>query len=254
MLVYEGRDQDPDLARKITKVTQRLISALSAYTEEGGLYEVDMALRPSGRSGPVAVSLDAFSSYYKDSAWTWEFMALSRARVICATSTQFQSRLEKALAASYSQPRQDLDMPSDIADMLERVRREKPPRHNWDLKNQIGGLRDIEFIAQSLILKCRLNDKTAKKTATLAMLEQAHSLNLLSAKSCQELIRALSFYDQFRHAQALTLGNQADVTQDQDRSFILDLMDLSPKSFDKAYQAHRRAVEKLVQTIILSTN
>ena len=72
-------------AQYFARLTQRLISALSAQTNYGALYHVDMRLRPSGRAGPVATSLDAFASYQETEAWTWEHMALTRARVVVAT-------------------------------------------------------------------------------------------------------------------------------------------------------------------------
>ena len=64
------------------RLTQRLITAISAPTPEGMLYEVDMRLRPSGNAGPVATSLEGFAAYQKDKAWTWEHMALTRARIV----------------------------------------------------------------------------------------------------------------------------------------------------------------------------
>jgi len=155
MLIYDAGPDEEDAQQKYTKVTQRLISALSAITEEGPLYEVDMALRPSGRSGPVAVSLEAFDTYYREKAWSWEFMALTRARVIAANQSAFIKELGTLRRDLLGCERPDLDMPSDIADMLQRVRREKPQRHELDLKNALGGIRDIEFIAQSLLLSER---------------------------------------------------------------------------------------------------
>ena len=155
MLIYSPGNEEIDAQRKYAKVTQRLISALSAVTEEGPLYDVDMALRPSGRSGPVAVAKSAFESYYRDKAWSWEFMALTRSRVVAASSEDFASEIETSRVESLACARPDLEMDHDIADMLRRVRREKPARYDLDLKNAEGGIRDIEFIAQKLLLTKR---------------------------------------------------------------------------------------------------
>jgi len=122
---------------------------------------VDMALRPSGRSGPVAVSLTAFETYYQEKAWSWEFMALSRSRIVAASSETFKQELETLRKTLLSYPRADLNMDEDIADMLRRVRQEKPPMHDLDLKNTIGGIRDIEFVAQKLFLSHRQKLRTS---------------------------------------------------------------------------------------------
>ncbi|MGO7374326.1 hypothetical protein ACCT04_37355, partial [Rhizobium ruizarguesonis] len=70
-----------------TRITQRLMAALSAPTAEGVLYEVDMRLRPSGNNGPVATRINAFGKYQREEAWTWEHMARSRARLICGNKS-----------------------------------------------------------------------------------------------------------------------------------------------------------------------
>ena len=254
MLVYQAADDDPDLQRKITKVTQRLISALSSYTEEGTLYEVDMALRPSGRSGPVAVSRDAYSTYYAQKAWTWEFMALSRGRVICATRPEFAADLETALLEAFMQPRPDLNISADIADMLLRIRREKPPKKDWDIKNQIGGLRDIEFIAQSQILKQRKDHSAHTAISTKAMLTQVFEQSSIPKKDAENLISALTFYEEFRQALALTLGNSRELSDPAEMSFALDLMHLTPQEFERAYRAHLKRVEKLVDKYVLNVS
>ena len=83
-------------AQYFARLTQRLISALSSQTNYGALYQVDMRLRPSGRSGPVATSIDAFASYQETEAWTWEHMALTRARVVSG-SPAFAARVEAVI-------------------------------------------------------------------------------------------------------------------------------------------------------------
>ncbi len=191
MLIYQAGPGEENAQQKYTKVTQRLISALSAITEEGPLYDVDMALRPSGRSGPVAVSVEAFETYYREKAWSWEFMALTRTRVIASTSPKFSESIEQLRKDVLACERPDLDMPSDIADMLKRVRREKPPVHALDLKNAIGGIRDIEFIAQKLLLDARerCNWESVKIEDSLRYLQPS-----LDQKSTDRLIENYTVY------------------------------------------------------------
>jgi glutamate-ammonia-ligase adenylyltransferase len=134
------------------RFTQRLITALSAPTAEGELYEVDMQLRPSGTQGPVAVSIAAFDHYYAGAAETWEFLALTRARVAWASSEAFAARAAASIAAKLRQPRDVARTAADVVDMRDLLRRERPPSGFWDFKLVDGGLVDIEFAAQFLQL------------------------------------------------------------------------------------------------------
>ena len=134
------------------RFTQRLIAALSAQTAEGGLYEVDMQLRPTGTKGPVAVSFAAFEHYYEAEAETWELLALTRARVAWATSPAFAAEAQAAIAAALRRPRERARTARDVREMRELMARERPPKGDWDLKLGEGGLVDIEFAAQFLQL------------------------------------------------------------------------------------------------------
>jgi glutamate-ammonia-ligase adenylyltransferase len=134
------------------RFTQRLITALSAPTAEGELYKVDMQLRPSGTQGPVAVSLPAFDSYYAGEAETWEYLALTRARVVWATSPGFAARAAASIEAKLRAPRDPRQTAADVRAMRQLLARERPPSGFWDLKLHEGGLVDIEFAAQFLQL------------------------------------------------------------------------------------------------------
>ncbi|MFT4255209.1 MAG: bifunctional [glutamine synthetase] adenylyltransferase/[glutamine synthetase]-adenylyl-L-tyrosine phosphorylase [Caulobacter sp.] len=134
------------------RFTQRLTSALSAPTGEGTLYEVDLKLRPSGSKGPVAVSFTAFEDYYERESETWELLALTRARVIWASSPAFKARAEGAIEAALRRPRDVAKTAADVLEMRELMERERPGKGPWDLKLEPGGLVDIEFIAQFLQL------------------------------------------------------------------------------------------------------
>ncbi|HTV68904.1 MAG TPA: bifunctional [glutamine synthetase] adenylyltransferase/[glutamine synthetase]-adenylyl-L-tyrosine phosphorylase [Rhizobiaceae bacterium] len=129
------------------RLTQRLIAAVSAPTAEGVLYELDLRLRPSGNKGPVAVHIDSFRKYQREEAWTWEHMALTRARVVAgdaALSGEIASTVELVLAL----PRDFSKIAGEAVEMRDLIEKEKPPRDLWDLKLVPGGLIDLEFIAQ----------------------------------------------------------------------------------------------------------
>jgi glutamate-ammonia-ligase adenylyltransferase len=153
-----------------TKVAQRLLSALSAPTEEGLLYDVDMQLRPSGRKGPVAVRASAFASYYRNEAWTWELMALTRARP-AAGDDALIAELNAVAAEALAAPRDGAGLLADAADMRARLDRDRPGKPPWDLKLAPGGFVDIEFIAQALALAHAPKAIRANTGAALEALE-----------------------------------------------------------------------------------
>ncbi|MDI7861242.1 bifunctional [glutamine synthetase] adenylyltransferase/[glutamine synthetase]-adenylyl-L-tyrosine phosphorylase [Rhizobiaceae bacterium n13] len=146
-----------DATRYFTRVTQRLISALSAPTAEGVLFEVDMRLRPSGKQGPVATRIKAFEKYQREEAWTWEHMALTRARPICGDDFLMQEA-GRIIADVLCRKRDVAKVAKDVAEMRQLIDKEKPPRDIWDLKLIPGGLIDIEFIAQYLALVAPARD------------------------------------------------------------------------------------------------
>jgi glutamate-ammonia-ligase adenylyltransferase len=148
------------------RLTQRLVAAVSAPTAEGVLYEADMRLRPSGNAGPLASSLSGFLTYHHDSAWTWEHLALSRARVVLADGT-LGAEVETAIEEIFSRPRDVAKTIDDVTQMRALMARERPPRHPFDLKLATGGLVDLEFIAQSAQLVAR--DPIDLPQATTAM-------------------------------------------------------------------------------------
>nr|WP_320142776.1 bifunctional [glutamine synthetase] adenylyltransferase/[glutamine synthetase]-adenylyl-L-tyrosine phosphorylase [uncultured Cohaesibacter sp.] len=133
------------------RLTQRLITALSAPTAEGDLYDVDFRLRPSGNSGPLATSFKSFTSYHTSDAWTWEHMALTRARII-AGDDAFCKKVRQEIVSILSRQRDEQRIKRDIAQMRARIEREKHTTDIWNIKQVPGGLVDVEFIAQGLQL------------------------------------------------------------------------------------------------------
>ena len=135
-----------------TRIAQRFINAITAMTKCGRLYEVDMRLRPSGNKGPLAVSLQAFEKYQEEAAWTWEHMALTRARLVYG-SPKLVSHLQQIIRKTLLRPRDPEKLVLDVADMRERLAREKKSQSLWVVKHVRGGLVDIEFAAQYLQLR-----------------------------------------------------------------------------------------------------
>ncbi len=131
------------------RYTQRLINALTAPTAEGRLYEVDMRLRPSGNKGPIATHIESFIDYHRESAWTWEKLALTRARVV-AGDTDLSARVKQSISNVLCSERDRAAVARDAREMRQRIVDEKPAVNHWDLKQARGGLVDLEFICQFL--------------------------------------------------------------------------------------------------------
>lgn len=160
IMIYDAEGIDNSDGRRplatrtyFARLTQALITALSAQMAEGRLYEVDMRLRPSGRQGPVATSLASFKGYQEKEAWTWEHLALTRARAIagdpglCQDIEAFRRAL---LAAKANGP----NILTDVQDMRVRIAEQKAKNAGWDAKVGPGRMQDIELFAQTVALKC----------------------------------------------------------------------------------------------------
>ena len=130
------------------RFTQRFIAALSAHTAEGGLYEVDMRLRPTGSKGPVSVRLETLRAYYAEEADTWEFMALTRARVVWASDEGFGAEVTAALGEALRRPRDATETAREVRAMRDLMERERAAKGFWDLKLSTGAQVDAEFVGQ----------------------------------------------------------------------------------------------------------
>ena len=212
---FDRRHPESDGERRLpagqyfARLTQRLISAITAQTNYGKLYDVDMRLRPSGRSGPVATSLEAFEGYQREEAWTWEHLALTRARVVSG-SPAFAERVEKVIAAVLARPRDAKIIAEDVLAMREAIAKEKGDDVVWDLKNVAGGLIDLEFIAQFLQLVHAAKHPDILDTSTIRVLEKAARAGVLSARDAEVVRPAALLYHSVTQILRLCLSGPFD--------------------------------------------
>ena len=136
------------------RLAQRVIAALSVPTAAGRLYEVDTRLRPSGNQGPIAVSLEGFARYQRESAWTWEHMALTRARPVFG-SEGAREALAGIIAGVLAGERPERDIAADARTMRAEMAAHKPPQGPLDAKLLPGGLVDLEFAVHTAQLTHR---------------------------------------------------------------------------------------------------
>ena len=201
ILIYDFDHEAPesDGARPLhgsqyfARLTQRLISAFTTRTNYGVLYEVDMRLRPSGRAGPLASRIDSFAEYQEHEAWTWEHMALTRARVISA-SPAFQSKIEAVIREVLTRKRDQAIIANDVLEMRRAIAEEKGESDIWDLKNAAGGTIDIEFIAQYLQLIHAADKPDILDVSTVQVLDNAARLGVLPQADADTLRAASRLY------------------------------------------------------------
>ncbi len=195
--------------RYYARLAQRLINAMSAQTAEGTLYEIDMRLRPSGNAGPIATSLTSFRRYYAQDAWTWEHLALTRARTVAGPSG-ICAQVEAELTAIRSALRDVERLLAEVAAMRRRIYKEHPAASIWSVKYAEGGLIDLDFLAQYLQLR-----HAAEKPEVLAISTQEAFANLAAAgildgARAERLITATRFLRQVQEALRLTVGPAFD--------------------------------------------
>jgi glutamate-ammonia-ligase adenylyltransferase len=197
ILVYEAPEdvEESDGSRPLAvatwyaRLTQRVVNALTAKTGEGTLYEVDMRLRPSGNAGPIASSFQSFERYQRESAWTWEHMALTRARVV-AGDPALTAKVEAVIRDVLTRERDPEQLVLDVAEMRERMAKEHKAETRWEVKHLRGGLVDIEFTAQYLQLRWGRDKPEVLSSNTRDALERAAAAGLLAGGDLDALVAA----------------------------------------------------------------
>jgi len=191
------------------RLAQRLINALTVPTGEGKLYDVDMRLRPSGTSGPIATSLAGFLRYQTTEAWTWEHMALTRARVIAA-APGFGAEIEAAIRRILARPRDPEKLAGDVADMRRRIAEAHGGKPFWSMKHRRGGLIDIDFILQFLQLRHAADRPEVLRSNGTAAIRALADAGCLSADTAETLAQALALMRRVQGLIRLTVGSDLD--------------------------------------------
>lgn len=220
VLIYDYSDEKPEsdgrrplhAAQYYARVSQRLISALTVSTRRGGLYEVDMRLRPSGRQGPVASRLSSFRDYQMTEAETWEHMALSRARKV-AGDTSLAGDIEAVITSIITRERDAKKLAAEVLSMRQLIAQEKGEDNPWDLKLAAGGIIDLEFIIQFLLLR----DSRANRELHPLMFSAPEQIFALSSKTgslkaahADVLVTAYTTFSSLTQIMRLSTGEKFD--------------------------------------------
>ncbi|MCV2403915.1 bifunctional [glutamate--ammonia ligase]-adenylyl-L-tyrosine phosphorylase/[glutamate--ammonia-ligase] adenylyltransferase [Marinomonas sp. C2222] len=208
-------DRSVDNLTFYTRLGQRLIHMLTSFTSAGRLYEVDMRLRPSGNSGLLVTSLDAFREYQKKEAWIWEHQALSRSRGL-AGNIGLLEEFESSRKEILSQYRDRAALKSEVIKMREKMRAHLDTGgkgKGFDLKQGAGGIIDIEFMVQYLVLAwSNQHPELMTYSDNVRQLEIASAVALIDKEKADKMIETYTLYRARTHR--LTLQRQGRVIQD----------------------------------------
>ncbi|MEN3973909.1 bifunctional [glutamine synthetase] adenylyltransferase/[glutamine synthetase]-adenylyl-L-tyrosine phosphorylase [Emcibacter sp. SYSU 3D8] len=235
------------------RLGQRIINALTALTGEGRLYEVDMQLRPSGRAGPLAVSVEGFESYQRNQAWLWEHMALTRARPV-AGPLDLMAEVDNLIHSVLAMPRDADRVLFTVADMRRRLAAEFGTENPWSVKHVRGGLLDLEFIGQYLQLRHGMGNPALFSPRTLAVFENILGTGLITTSLADELKQAWVLMDSIRGFSRQTLGGDFDPAQHGTPALLAALTRAtgydSFGALEKALLAHETRVRQIFDEMI----
>lgn len=180
------------------RLCQRLLGVLTALSREGRLYEVDTRLRPLGSDGPLAASLEGYEKYFTESAWTFEYMALTRARVIRAPKN-LRAELEQIIRRNLTQSLDADKIRHDVTSMRQKVAQEFGTQNPWNVKYIRGGLMDMDFIAQYLQLVHGHDHPAILAASSPEAYTQLQSAGLLEAEAAHILDRSYGLMSLLLH-------------------------------------------------------
>lgn len=212
-------DSDPNLSTDgekslsnavfFNRLGQRVIHLLNTFTPSGQLYEIDMRLRPSGNSGLLVSSLKAFSDYQHKEAWTWEHQALIRARVVTGDS-ELAAAFEQVRADILSKLRDRSRLLDEVVHMREKMRQHLSSKDTtntlnvFDLKQDRGGIVDIEFMVQFLVLAhAKTFAELYTYTDNIRILDALEAVQILTAEQAENLREAYKAFRSVGHRQSL---------------------------------------------------
>jgi glutamate-ammonia-ligase adenylyltransferase len=236
-IVFLYDDADERAPEVYAAFARKLITWLSLRTSAGDLYEIDTALRPNGNSGLLVTSIDAFERYQQgrgsNTAWTWEHQAITRARW-CAGLAALMPRVEAVRRVVISAERDHAALRAQVVEMRDRMRQANAPRPGrFDLKHSPGGMIDVEFVVQYLVLAhSGARPELQQDAGNIALLLRAQAAGLLGAGVGQA---AADAYREMRRAQHRARLDEASTTR--------ELAELGPMA------AHRDAVLALWRTV-----
>ncbi len=199
-VIFLYDDEDQEAPALYAKLAQRFITWMTSHTPAGILFDIDIALRPDGASGLLVSSFASFEKYQRSSAWVWEHQALTRAR-FCAGDQQIGQRFEQLRIAMLRQPRDRDTLKQEVLAMRKRMHDAHPNRSDkFDLKHDPGGMIDIEFVVQYLVLAhaCDFVALTGD-IGNIALLKLAGQIGLIDGPLSVQVADAYRSFRKLQH-------------------------------------------------------
>lgn len=229
VFLYDDTDADEEVIVAYGRLAQRLVTWLTARTPAGGLFEVDLRLRPEGTSGLFVTGFGAFQKYQRESAWVWEHQALTRAR-FCAGDARLGVAFEAERRMILRQTRDLSALRGEVARMRVKMHEGHPNRsEEFDLKHDTGGMVDIEFCVQFLVLAYASQwPVLLEDMGNIALLRQAGALGLIDVDLALAVANAYRVYRRRQHALRLAEARFARVPQsmfEAERAAVTRLFD-----------------------------
>jgi len=203
-LVFVYDDPDERASEVYGALVRKLINWLTVKTGEGDLYEIDTALRPNGGAGMLVTSFEAYSKYQQqrgsNTAWTWEHQAITRARCVLG-DPDLKTRFNAVREAVIATPRDSASLQAEIGSMREKVRASHPAKaEQFDVKHNPGGMVDIEFAVQFLVLsQGSSHPELLANVGNIALLQRAQACGLLPAPVGEDAAQAYRVLRQIQH-------------------------------------------------------
>jgi glutamate-ammonia-ligase adenylyltransferase len=220
-LIFIHDDPDERAGEVYARLAQRLVTFLDTQTTAGRLFEIDTRLRPDGVSGLLVTSLDAFRDYQEKRAWVWEHQALTRAR-FCAGSARIGAAFEEERRLILTRERNAADLCAEVRTMRQKMHDGHPNRSQlFDLKHDAGGMVDIEFCVQALVLiHARTHPQLVGNLGNIALLRMAGVAGLIPADLAT---RAADAYRAYRKRQHQMRLNNADYARVPKEEFVTEI-------------------------------
>jgi glutamate-ammonia-ligase adenylyltransferase len=199
-VIFLYDDDDQEAPAHYAKLAQRFITWMTSHTPAGILFDIDIALRPDGASGLLVSSVTSFEKYQTGSAWVWEHQALTRAR-FCAGDAAIGARFEAIREAVLRQPRDEAKLREEVLAMRKKLHDAHPNRSNlFDLKHDAGGMIDIEFIVQFLVLgHAAQYPQLTADIGNIALLRLCGELGLIDKTLAGDVADAYRVYRRLQH-------------------------------------------------------
>ncbi|HEX5638882.1 MAG TPA: bifunctional [glutamate--ammonia ligase]-adenylyl-L-tyrosine phosphorylase/[glutamate--ammonia-ligase] adenylyltransferase [Burkholderiaceae bacterium] len=215
-LIFLFDDEHPDAPEIYSVLARRLVTWLTAQTSSGNLFDIDLRLRPNGNAGLMVSSFDAFSRYQRNEdglgAWVWEHQALTRARY-CAGDAELGYRFEAERVHVMTQVRDLAHLKSEVLKMRQKMLDGHPnPSALFDLKHDRGGMVDIEFIVQCIVLAhSHRHGDLVRNLGNIALLQMAGGMRLIDMALAREVADAYRTFRALQHRMRLNGAERARV-------------------------------------------